>query len=158
MKICFKCRIKKELTEFYKHPQMPDGRVNKCKECNKKDVKVNYKKKKKYYTEYDKNRYRTNIKRLFESKYSAMKTRVNGTGSHKTSAEGKELLPKNEFIAWCFSELSIQQFMPIYQKWKDSGYKNKIAPSIDRIDNSIGYTKENLQWLTLQKNTSKYNK
>lgn len=42
MKKCFKCGIEKDLNEFYAHPQMPDGRVNKCKECNKKDVKDNY--------------------------------------------------------------------------------------------------------------------
>lgn len=41
-KQCFKCSEIKDLTDFYKHPQMPDGRVNKCKECNKNDVKENY--------------------------------------------------------------------------------------------------------------------
>jgi len=42
-KICFKCQNVKDLNLFYKHSKMPDGRVNKCIECNKLDVKNNYK-------------------------------------------------------------------------------------------------------------------
>ncbi len=55
-KVCFKCGLLKELTDFYKHPQMADGHLNKCKECNRKDVIENRLKKVDYYREYDKNR------------------------------------------------------------------------------------------------------
>lgn len=56
MKVCFKCGAEKPLSKFYKHPKMKDGHVNKCKECNKKDVRENRAARKDYYQEYDRNR------------------------------------------------------------------------------------------------------
>ena len=56
MKKCFKCGERKPLDAFYKHPQMADGRVNKCKECNRRDVKENRKTRIDYYRAYDRER------------------------------------------------------------------------------------------------------
>jgi hypothetical protein len=56
MKTCFKCNKKLSLGMFYKHPQMPDGHVNKYKECNKKDVTNNRNKNIDRVREYDRNR------------------------------------------------------------------------------------------------------
>ena len=44
MKKCFKCGNIIPLTDFYVHPQMADGHLNKCKYCTKKDVKNDYNK------------------------------------------------------------------------------------------------------------------
>lgn len=38
-KICFKCNKDKPLTDYYKHKEMSDGHLNKCKDCTKLDTK-----------------------------------------------------------------------------------------------------------------------
>ncbi len=36
-KKCFKCKRTRPLDQFYRHPKMADGRVNKCVDCARKD-------------------------------------------------------------------------------------------------------------------------
>ena len=58
-KRCFKCGAVKELSLFYRHPRMKDGHVNKCKECNKKDVQKNYRSNIDHYREYERKRFQS---------------------------------------------------------------------------------------------------
>ena len=57
MKTCFKCGAEKPLTDFYKHPAMADGHLNKCKDCTKSDSKENRAKNVEYYRAYDAKRF-----------------------------------------------------------------------------------------------------
>lgn len=56
MKQCISCKEIFNIKQFYVHPRMADGRLNKCKECCKRDVKKNYWRKIKQYREYERER------------------------------------------------------------------------------------------------------
>lgn len=65
-KKCFKCGEVKQIELFYKHPRMKDGHVNKCIDCNKKDIHEKYKEniKDEKYVEKERLRGREKYKRL----------------------------------------------------------------------------------------------
>jgi len=56
MKKCRRCFKNKELSEYYKHKEMFDGRLNICKECTKKRVSLHREKNIDSVREYDRNR------------------------------------------------------------------------------------------------------
>lgn len=155
MKTCKECKKEKPINEFYKHPAMDGGHLNKCKECKKEMAKKNREENIEYYREYDKRRQRESFKRVFLHRYSGMKSSVEGRNSHNRSVEGKELCSKEEFLVWCAK--NIDEFRKLHQQWQKSGYEKSMSPSVDRIDNDKGYIPENMQWITLSENSSKDN-
>lgn len=76
-KVCFKCGETKPLYQFYKHPAMGDGHLNKCKECAKKDVAENYRVKRKQYAEYEHERFKTPERKVMVAQYQRKRRKQN---------------------------------------------------------------------------------
>lgn len=145
------CGKNKPLEEYYKHSEMADRHLNKCKECCKAQAKANRSAVK------DKEYYRSSPKKYLSHKYQDIKNRC--TGKNKTSwgkYEGLEFLTKEEWEQW--TEETMPTFIALFQGWQNSGYQRVYAPSIDRIDHTKGYVIGNLQWLTLSSNVIKARK
>ena len=155
-KKCFKCGKTKPLSEFYKHKEMADGHLNKCKECAKKDVRLNYAANSSYYREYDRERQRRDKRRILQHRYTSLVQRSTGKGSRKYHVEGKPYLTKEEWTEWC--EETAEDFDRLYRIWEASGFDRHYCPSVDRINNNEGYTKDNIQWLSVADNNHKSTK
>ena len=56
MKTCFKCGVCQPRSNFYKHSEMGDGLLGKCKDCAKKDVAENRLKNIEKIRQYDRDR------------------------------------------------------------------------------------------------------
>lgn len=65
---------------------------------------------------------------------------------------GKEILPKEDFYNWI---LNNEKFHALFSRYEVSNYDIRLAPSVDRIDSSIGYTLNNIQILTNSENCAK---
>jgi hypothetical protein len=62
-KTCFKCGESKNISDFYRHKQMADGHLNKCKECTKKEERKRYRDKWEQMVEYERERWKDPTRR-----------------------------------------------------------------------------------------------
>lgn len=155
-KKCFRCNKVKAIDLFYKHKLMGDGYLGKCIDCTKKEERDRRNANIEKARDYDVFRYRNSESRIQTHKYAGIVNRSLGKGSHKYSVEGKRYLTANSFKKWWKDNRDT--YLKLHKQWVESNYSNKLAPSIDRIDNKKGYMPSNMQWMTLSENTSKYNK
>lgn len=109
MKMCFKCKNFKEKEDFYKHPGMSDGHLNKCKKCTIKYSSENEKKLRSTPEgiEKDRKRHRDKYKRL---NYLEKQKEWNLNKPWTTSSVYKGLSKKfktkkgTELHHWCYKE------------------------------------------------------
>lgn len=133
-KECFVCHKIKPLKEFYKQKGMVDGRLNKCKNC---------------CSDYMRQYHRNDPYQYMRTTYNCMSWRCRNLNRYK----GLDILSRNEWVIWCSENM--YKFMKLYRQWQEKGYKQSYSPSIDRINNNLGYLPDNMQWLTLGQNASK---
>jgi hypothetical protein len=96
-------------------------------------------------------KYERTKKGVLMRKYRNMQSRIEGIQKKKHHLyRGKELLPREEFYEWAMSD---PEYDRLYREWVESGFDRKLAPSVDRLDPSSGYTIENMQWVTHSENS-----
>jgi hypothetical protein len=85
--------------------------------------------------------------------YSCLKRRVESpTTPNYNKLEGTSYISRAEFTDFSMNN---PEFVRIYKAWQDSGCTKELQPSIDRIDSSVGYSLDNIQWMTLAENRLK---
>ena len=135
MKVCFKCSKEKPLSEFYKHKQMLDGHLNKCKECTKKDTASNP-------TNYGMNEYGV-VRVMFDSQVQSSKKRGHTPPSYT----------KEELRDWLYDN----NYKELFDTWVSNGHKKDLKPSCDRLDDFKGYSFDNMRLVTWADNKESQN-
>ena len=119
-KKCFKCDEIKPLSEFYKNKGMSDGHVNKCKTCNRKDVRDHRDVNLDRIREYDRTRNTTpERKKMFIEKTKRMRREKKGLQkSHNavTRAIKKGTLVRPSICSRCPATENIQAHHDDHEK------------------------------------------
>jgi len=147
-KVCNVCQDTKTLENFVPHKECKLGRSNICRLCKNERQRL-------YRVDNNNEKtrsYEKTVNGYLMRTYRNMKSRVTGVLKKKRHLyEGLPILEKEEFYRWSNSS----NFIELFTQYKESGWLFKLAPSIDRVDSSRGYTVDNIRWLTLSQNSAR---
>jgi hypothetical protein len=147
MKICSCCKNEKELKCFRSNKARPDGLGVYCRDCERVKQKI-YRKDR--TGEYSKKYEKTKVGFLMRL-YRNMLSRISGVQKEKYDLyKGKTILDKPTFYEWANNN---PQFHILFDNYELSGYDRKLAPSVDRIDSNIGYSIDNIEFITHSENS-----
>ena len=170
-KICKKCGIEKDVSEFYKHKQCKGGISNKCKKCAakysaewkaKNRDKVLTQRRQNYAEKYKDIHAQKEKERLekFPIKVQAERLRDGiSTRSKKNNIPKDAVLSKKSFfIEWLDRQPNCECCgKPFHIGPKKTGQKSDLSPSIDRFDPNKGYTVDNIKLICWRCNNIKRN-
>lgn len=125
MKTCIDCNETKALSEFVPKASYAGGYEHRCRVC--RSIK------------YNKSTPELLAKKLFNTQTLNSVKRGHGAPSYTLEA----------FTTWLKSH---SKFAQLFSDWQVSGYKKDLAPSVDRVDNSLGYDFNNLDLMTWGEN------
>lgn len=143
MKKCSKCKIEKSEENFSTNGKtiLADGSVvvylkSHCKQCKSDENRIDR---------------ITNKERYLRNQWSKIKSRctdANGNGCHY----GMEYPDINDYLAWAVER---SDFNNLFDRWVSSGCDGSLTPSIDRIDNNVGYVFSNMHFIPMAENRVK---
>lgn len=83
--------------------------------------------------------------------YRNMQSRVTGVQKAKFHLyKDKELLSREEFYNWAINN---ENFHILFNDYEQNNYERKLAPSVDRINSSLGYFLDNMEFVTMSENS-----
>lgn len=156
-KQCYCCKIVKKASEFPKNSALMGGLHTWCKECSyKKHKDSEY-----YKTSNAVRSLRRKTDPDFREKINLQKNeqrKSNIEGSLLTACKSRAKKNNLEFNL-TKEDIVIPELCPVLLKPLICGDKSdyNFSPSVDRIDNSKGYTKDNIQVISMQANKMKNN-
>ena len=98
----------------------------------------------------DSKEYRARVKGT--KKYLSRKIYAAQRNSSKDRGHDMPEYELEQLREWLYSQPNFDQ---LFLEWTNSGHDTMLIPSVDRIDNSIGYTFSNIQLMTWQENCKK---
>ena len=144
-KQCNCCKDFKLLTCFSKNKAAKDGLQSKCKECDNAYQRSRKDYKNAWSKEYQRNRRKDSSYRLQMLLNTSKQRAVSKGREHSITIEDlKEIYPEDNKCPVFGFEL----------EWNSAGFR-ETSPSIDRIDSSKGYTRDNVQILSWKANRIK---
>jgi hypothetical protein len=147
MKTCRDCGEEKPLSQYYKHKHLKDGHYSECKVCKDAYAKVYYEKNKEKII-----KYRVNYNRTHERKhYRDIDSRIRQLLKSAATRNALELTQEEAKEIW-----NRQNGICVYSKLPLTAKANQFnTVSLDRIDSSKHYTKDNVQFVCAAVNRMK---